>query len=101
MSGNTLLILTLAIPLLGTCLIFLTGKSPNLREACTLATAGLLFIVNVAIAQKVLVAGESASLSIAEFVPGGALHLAAEPLGIIFGLIASGLWIVTSIYSIG
>src|SRR5512145_3191003 len=34
-------------------------------------------------------------------LPGFALMLRVEPLGMLFALIASGLWIVNSIYSIG
>jgi multicomponent Na+:H+ antiporter subunit D len=36
-----------------------------------------------------------------ELVPGLALGLQVEPLGLMFGAIASGLWIANSLYSIG
>ncbi len=36
-----------------------------------------------------------------EPVPGLAIAFTVEPLGMLFALIASGLWIVNSIYSIG
>ena len=34
-------------------------------------------------------------------LPGLPLAFEVEPLGMLFGLVASGLWIVNSIYSIG
>ena len=36
-----------------------------------------------------------------EIVPGFALHLRTDPMGMVFALLASALWIVTSLYSIG
>ena len=38
---------------------------------------------------------------LAEPIPGLSLAVSAEPLGVLFGLIASFLWIVTTVYSIG
>ena len=40
-------------------------------------------------------------VDILEVVPGLSLAFAVEPLGMLFALVASFLWIVTSIYSIG
>ena len=36
-----------------------------------------------------------------EIFPGLALEFRVEPLGMLFALIASGLWILSSLYSIG
>ena len=46
-------------------------------------------------------AGVLLSVEILEVVPGLSLAFAVEPLGMLFALVASFLWIVTSIYSIG
>ena len=45
--------------------------------------------------------GIRTSISLLEFLPGLSLRLELEPLGMMFALIASFLWIVSSIYSIG
>jgi multicomponent Na+:H+ antiporter subunit D len=100
MAPETLLLLTLVVPLAGTVPILLLDRTPNLREAATLITAILLFLVNVALATHVL-DGARPEFILAGFIPGAPIVLGAEPLGAIFGLIASGLWIVTSVYSIG
>ena len=45
--------------------------------------------------------GASLNLILLEIVPQLRLAFALEPLGLLFALVASGLWVVTSIYSIG
>ena len=46
-------------------------------------------------------AGGRPQLFLLELLPGIALGFRVEPLGMLFALVASGLWIVNSIYSIG
>ncbi len=100
MSGETLVVLTLVIPLLGAIGIGLAHLQPNLRETVTLTTAVLLFGVVLWILSGVS-AGERPSAILWDMVPGLPLALAVEPLGMLFALVASGLWIVNSVYSIG
>jgi multicomponent Na+:H+ antiporter subunit D len=91
---------TIAIPLIGAFLIVLTGRRPNLRETVTMLTAAALFLSVVSLTPAVL-GGERPSLLIWNILPGLDLMLRVEPLGMLFGLVASGLWIVNSLYSIG
>jgi len=86
--------------LLAVPLILLSGNRPNLREFWTLLAAltkfGLvLSLLPSAIEGKVLVA------TLFEIAPGIPFQLKADPLGVYFAVIASGLWIFTSFYSIG
>ena len=46
-------------------------------------------------------AGDQAKLVWAEPIEGLSLVLTAEPLGLIFGLVASFLWPITTIYAMG
>ena len=46
-------------------------------------------------------AGERPGASLMQVLPGIDLAFEVEPLGMLFALVASGLWIVTSCYSIG
>jgi multicomponent Na+:H+ antiporter subunit D len=48
-----------------------------------------------------LEAGRPAALLLVETLPGLPIALAVEPLGMLFALVASFLWIVTSLYAIG
>ena len=93
--------LALVIPLAGAVLIALFGRWPNVREAVTLATGvGLLWFV-ASLLPHVL-AGATPGVLLVQLLPGGlSLVLRLEPLGMLFALVASGLWIVTSLYSIG
>jgi len=88
------------IPAIGAVLIGLTGRHANLREAITLVSAVSMFIVVCQI-YLALNTGELLAVEILEVVPGISLAFAVEPLGMLFALLASFLWIITSIYSIG
>lgn len=100
MTGSELIWLTLAIPTAGAILIAATGKSPNIRETVTLASAIALFITVMTLLIQVL---DGARPETAKFTigPGIEIGFAIEPLGMIFAAVASTLWIVNSIYSIG
>lgn len=81
-------------------LIIISNKSPNLREFWTIASAAIKFILVLSLLPNVL-EGKAATYSILEIAPGIELALKADQFGVFFALIASGLWIFTSIYSIG
>ncbi len=100
MSPNTAIIVALVIPLFGALLIGLARRSPNVREGITLITAATLFLLVLSITPSVL-AGARPSIKIFELLPGLAIAFEVEPLGMLFALIASFLWIPNSIYSIG
>ena len=92
--------LAIAIPLVGAFLIAAAGRWPNLREGVTLVTAAALLWV-VANLHNFLEATPSAAEALVEVVPGMPLAFHLEPLGMIYAMIASSLWILNSIYSIG
>ena len=100
-------LLAIYIPLIGAFLIALAGRWPNVREAITLITAGVLLYVVAGLAPRVLADdfwlafARSQPLRLAQVLPGVYLELKVEPLGMLFALIASSLWILNSLYSIG
>ena len=100
MSGAQLIAASLLVPTLGALGISLAGRWPNLRESVTLLSAVLLFACTTSLAPAVL-AGGVPQLFVLEMLPGIALGFRVEPLGMLFALVASGLWIVNSVYSIG
>ncbi len=100
MTGADLILAALAIPLLGCIVIVLCHRHPNLRETATLVTSTLLFICVASLLPDVL-AGARPQAQLLEPLPGLPIAFEVEPLGMLFALIASGLWIVNSIYSIG
>ena len=88
------------IPAAAAALIAVCHRRPNLREAVSLAGAALLFFTIFSFTQPVL-DGARPRLVLGEMLPGLALVLELEPLGLLFALIASGLWFVSAVYSIG
>ncbi|MDP6698707.1 MAG: monovalent cation/H+ antiporter subunit D family protein [Candidatus Latescibacteria bacterium] len=100
MNGATAIGLACLLPLCGAPLVALAGRMPNLRETITLATAVATFAVVCTLAPQVL-EGARPSLHLIDIFPGMALVFQVEPLGMLFALVASGLWIVTSMYAIG
>ena len=96
----TLLAAAPFIPLAGAAAIVLAARRPNLREAATLATAVALFAAVASFAPAVF-DGERPATTLGEVAPGLTLAFEVEPLGMLFALIASFLWIPNSIYSIG
>ncbi len=81
-------------------LILLCSQRPNLREFWTIAAAGIKFFLVTTLLPGAL-AGKSACYTLLRIAPGIDLALKADPFGVFFALIASGLWIFTSFYSIG
>ncbi len=92
---------SLAIPLTGALAIALSGRiNDNLRETVTLVTAVTLALVVWSLVPD-LMAGARPELQLFEVAPGIEFGFRIEPLGMLFAALASGLWIVNSIYSVG
>ena len=100
MNTETAIILTLLLPLVGAVLIGLAGRYPNIREAVTLVTSILLLIIVLCITHSVL-GNQRPYIELFNLIPNISIAFQAEPLGIIFAVVASSLWIPNSIYSIG
>ena len=100
MSDPTTILLAIVLPTLAAPFIALLGRSPNLRETAILGTGCVLFLVVSSLLPSVF-AGERPAVVVVEMIPGLNLGFRVEPLGMLFGLVASGLWIVTTVYSVG
>ena len=104
MNATLALYLAILLPLIGAGAIVLLHGRPNLREAASLVTSLLLF-ADVCWLVSAVAAGARPQISVLLPMPmpaeGLVLGLAVEPLGAMFAAIASGLWIVNTLYSIG
>ncbi|MEM6933779.1 MAG: monovalent cation/H+ antiporter subunit D family protein, partial [Pseudomonadota bacterium] len=103
-SGLTdaeLIWLALGLPFLGSVGIAITGRIPNLRETVTLFSAIATFVVVVLTLLPKVLEGARPATDPIEIFAGIELAFTIEPLGMLFGTVASSLWIVNSIYSIG
>lgn len=100
MSGSILLLLSLAIPLYASLMCLVLRRYPNLRDITTFVAAVVTFIVILTIL-SIFNLGETLKLDLVTFQEGLSLSLSVEPLGLVFALVASGLWIVTHVYGVG
>ncbi|MFT6310757.1 MAG: multicomponent Na+:H+ antiporter subunit D, partial [Porticoccus sp.] len=91
----------IGVPLLAAVGIGLVGqRHQNIREAITLI-AGIILAVLVWSLMPEVLAGERPNAHLVSMLPGISLEFKIEPLGMLFAALASLLWIVNSIYSIG
>ncbi len=103
MSSETAILAALQLPLLaaGSCLLLGGGLGrPNLRDLATPLFGVGAFAAVWRLGADVL-RGDRPELVLFEALPGIELAFQVEPLGLIYGLVASGLWIPTSIYAVG
>ena len=116
MSPEALIAGALATPFCGALLVAVLGYKaderaelpagehfigdPNVRDGATVIVSLITFGFVLQILQQVL-DGARPALTLLEVLPGVELAFEVEPLGMLFGLVASGLWIPTSIYAFG
>ena len=80
--------------------ILASSRAPNVREAWTFVAAGVKFLIVLSMLPTIL-KGTEIVYTIAEFVPGAAIQFRVDAFGMLFALVSSSLWIVTTAYSIG
>lgn len=97
MDASSGLGLILSTPFIGASLMILVRRAPVLRDAVTMITSVSLFILVAMLPSN----SDGAVFVLAEPISGLPISFGTEPFGKLFAFIASGLWIVTSIYSIG
>ncbi len=100
MSPGLLIAFCLLLPVVAAFFVLALRNSENAREASTLFWGGLTFAHVLGLLHYIR-EGERPRLDIVEVVPGVSLAFEVEPLGLVFALVASFLWPVTSLYAIG
>jgi multicomponent Na+:H+ antiporter subunit D len=76
------------------------SRSPNVREGWTFLAAIVKFGIVAAMLPAVL-NGMEISCALVEVLPGLSIAFRVDAFGMLFALVASFLWIITSVYSIG
>lgn len=94
------LLISMVLPLLAVLGIIVLDRRPNLREAVSIGTS-IMVLVLVFNLYRQFKAGVAVELSLFEILPGFAIAFKLEALGMLFALVAAGLWLVTIIYAIG
>jgi multicomponent Na+:H+ antiporter subunit D len=80
--------------------ILISSRNPNVRESWTFAAAVAKFLIIASMA-PVIMGGNQIEYTLAEVLPGLGIQFRVDAFGMLFALVASFLWIVTSAYSIG
>lgn len=88
------LVSLLAIPLIA------YSRSPNVREGWTFLAAIVKFAIVASMLPAVL-NGMEITCTLVEVLPGLSIAFRVDAFGMLFALVASFLWIITSVYSIG
>ncbi|MGB5557093.1 MAG: proton-conducting transporter membrane subunit [Paracoccaceae bacterium] len=100
METNTAILLTMLFPAAAMVTNLVFRNQPNLRDGLTFAASVATFLTVL----KILVDvgnGTTEQMALFEVLPGLDLAFNVEPLGLLFAIVASGLWMVTHIYGIG
>jgi len=80
--------------------LLISTRNRNVREAWTFVAAIAMFLVVASMAPAVL-KGTRIVSTVAQVIPGVPIKFKVDALGMLFALVSSSLWIVTSAYSIG
>jgi len=89
------------VTLIGALLIIFTGeRHRNLREFWTILASLIKFGIVISMVPFVL-DGKILEYTIISLTSGVSLQFRVDPFGMFFGVLASALWIATSVYSIG
>ena len=100
METSTALFLTMLIPTVAMAGNMAFKDRANLRDGFTFICALLTFACVLCILSAVG-SGTLEEIALFEVVSGLTIAFHVEPLGLMFAIIASGLWILTHIYGIG
>ncbi len=92
--------LAFAVSLAAVPFIVLARRSPNLREGVTFLAGGLKLAFVLSMLPKVL-EGKILEFTFVEIVDGLPLQFRVDGAGMLFAIVASSLWIVTTLYAIG
>ncbi len=99
-ESSIILLLCVLVPMFAAFLVWLNSDRPNVRDATSIVTTVILFGLVLKLYPAVL-AGETLEFEVATLVANISLKFSVEPLGLMFATIASGLWIITTLYAIG
>lgn len=100
MTADFALYLALFLPLGAMALIGALSPWPAARDASHVGTAAITFSLALFLLRAMLM-GETPQLFLFEVMPGLPLAFALEPIGMVFALLASSLWVVIAIYTAG
>ena len=100
MNTTSLIDVAILTPLIAIIGVLAFNRKPNMREAVSLIAGAVLLFINLKLYAS-FNEGETLSRHWIEILPGLNLSFRVDALGLLFGLVASLLWPVTTLYAIG
>ncbi len=100
MSPELAMVVAVGLPLLGAAVILATDAWPDLRDGLGLLVSVATFGA-VATLVGPVAAGARPAVAFVDLFPGVPLAFRLEPLGLLYALVASGLWPITHVYAVG
>lgn len=100
LSTNSALFLALFLPLSAIVLLGALREFPRARDVAHVGTAVVTFSLVLLLLVRFLKA-DIPNVFLFEVMPGLPINFSIEPLGMVFALLASGLWIFISLYAVG
>jgi len=94
------LLIALLIPLVGTLGVMFKGDNENVREGISSFSSILLLFVVGSMVPDVL-SGKTLTFHMFTILPGVTVTLRADPMSMIFAIVASSLWTIAVFYSLG
>lgn len=93
-------LLAVLVPLLVIPVLVSSSAKPNVREAWTFIAGTLMFLIVASMLPTVL-AEKQIAMTLFKIAPGANIAFRVDALGMLFALVASSLYIITAMYSIG
>ena len=100
MNTADLMPLAVSIPVVGAAAVAMLHRAPDIRESVSFLSAAAVLACVTMLLPAVLDGGRPEWVLL-ELMPGLPLAFRLEPLGMLFALVASVLWPVSTLYSIG
>ena len=94
-------LLAVIIPFIGAALIGSAARRPRLRDGLAFGLPVPLFLTVVGVLVNRVGAGQTGTQTLVEWAPGLTISLSAQPLGLVFALLAATLYLVATPYAIG
>ena len=95
-----ILAFSLATPLISALAVIFCHNYKSLRDICG-PIGGMITFITATVIASAIINGQVVSLTLWQIAPGIEFSFRVTALGALFGLVASGLWILASIYSVG
>ncbi len=93
-------LLAVLVSLLVIPVLVSSSNKPNVRESWTFIAGIIKFLIVVSML-PVILDGNQVGLTLFKIAPGADIAFRVDALGMLFALVASSLYIITSMYSIG